>query len=339
VVNSPGAALIGDDTQQFLAATVKDIPYLSIENTGYSGSFGSGFQNAIIKMIDALDIAEADFGDFGDFGICSESSSAGAVNLLGISIYQKYYDNNYKALRRLLDLCGIEVITAFGAGDTVADIYRAREADLNVVLCPEYGIDVAKKLDSEWNQPYIIAEAGPPIGFDATTTLIEQICTVLGADPTEAVCVIQQARAKAYLYLARFSSLLGLPKGAEFSIKGEASTVYALTHWLCSYLGMIPVAVSILPEDSEIFVKRLSTFLDSIHRVDVLGKSVVDTPSQIIFADGSAIAAARLSGQKCCGVEIGLPTLGYLDITDKYLYAEQGALFLLEQIINGLRYV
>jgi hypothetical protein len=33
-----------------------------------------------------------------------------------------------------------------------------------------------------------------------------------------------------------------------------------------------------------------------------------------------------------------LPSLGYLDITPKTLFGEEGALFLLEQLMNGLRF-
>jgi hypothetical protein len=34
-----------------------------------------------------------------------------------------------------------------------------------------------------------------------------------------------------------------------------------------------------------------------------------------------------------------MPSLSYIDITEKSLLGDEGALFLLEQILNGLRYV
>ncbi len=39
------------------------------------------------------------------------------------------------------------------------------------------------------------------------------------------------------------------------------------------------------------------------------------------------------------GIEISLPSLGYLDITEKSLFGVPGALMLIEQIINGLRFL
>ena len=53
---------------------------------------------------------------------------------------------------------------------------------------------------------------------------------------------------------------------------------------------------------------------------------------------GSTIAQLRLQECSCCGMEIGLPSLGYLDIVEKSLFGEKGALFILENIMNGLRY-
>jgi hypothetical protein len=57
------------------------------------------------------------------------------------------------------------------------------------------------------------------------------------------------------------------------------------------------------------------------------------------LADGNTIAELKLYGQKFCGIEIALPSLGYIDVTGKTLFGGDGALFLLEQILNGLRYV
>jgi nitrogenase molybdenum-iron protein alpha/beta subunit len=326
VINSPGAALIGDDLEGFLAREVRGIPCFSLENTGYSGSFGTGYQKAMIKVFGALSPPPG-------------KTRKNAVNLLGLCIYQKYYDANYKALKRLLGLCGVDVISAPGAADPVAAFERMPEAALNVIVYPEYGTQIAKELEAKYGQPYLCLAEGPPIGFDAAASFARQVCGALGADPEKALEAIERAKARAYLYLTRFSSLLGLPKGALFSLKAEGSVAYALTKWLCAYLGMIPASVSVLPETDTSFTQKLEDFLCGIHYADVLRNPIIETPTHIVLADGNTISELRVSGQKFCGIEIALPSLGYMDITEKYLLGEKGALFLLEQIINGLRYV
>ena len=326
IINSPGAALIGDDLERFLEQEVRGVPCFSLENTGYSGSFGTGYQNAMIKALETIEMRPRKVRER-------------TVNLIGLCIYQKYADNDYRALSRLMATCGIEVVSAPGATDSVERISHLTEAALNVVIYPEYGAEIAKMLEARHGIPHLILEDGPPIGFDATLAFVRRICEALDVDPTPATETIERARARAYLYLARFSSLLGLPKGALFSVKAEASTAYTLTRWLTGYLGMVPAAISILPEAETSFVPRVTEFLDRIDHREALQNPILETPAHLVLADGNTIAGVKLAGQKCCGMEISLPTLGYLDITEKHLLGEQGALFLLEQIINGLRYV
>jgi nitrogenase molybdenum-iron protein alpha/beta subunit len=330
VVNSPGAALIGDDLDGFLERTVRDIPRFALETAGFSGSFGEGYQKALSKAMDAL-------------GKPAGPRLEKTVNLLGLGIYQKYYEGNYHALKRLLGLCGIEVLAAPGAGDSAASFARLGQAALNVAVYPEYGTVLAEKLMADYGTPALAAEDGPPAGFDAAETFIRQVCAALDADSTPALARIEAARARAYRSLARFTTMLGFPKGALFSIKAEASTAYALTRWLSSYLGMIPAAISLNDEEyvgiENPFVTRLKTYLASIRRSGALTSHVTGTTCHIFLGDGNTIAALRLEEQRFCGIEIAMPSLSYIDITEKALLGDEGALFLLEQILNGLRYV
>jgi nitrogenase molybdenum-iron protein alpha/beta subunit len=346
VINSPGAALIGDNLEDFLDREVRgsggeerQIPCFSLENSGYSVSFGEGYQNAMMKALDALETAGRKSPPDEQNSPAAAPEKPPAVNLLGLCIYQKYYDQNYQALKRLLGLCGIEVIAAPGAGDPARAIARMRQAALNVVVYPEYGKAVAEKLEVRHKIPFICLEEGPPIGFDAALGFVRQVCLALDKDSAAAAEAVEAARARAYLYLSRFSSLLGLPKGTLFSVKAEASTAYALTHWLCTYLGMIPAAVALLPSAESLFAKKLETFLTDISYREALENPIAETPAHILLADGNTIAELKLRGRKFCGIEIALPSLGYIDIIPKSLFGEQGALFLLEQIINGLRFV
>jgi nitrogenase molybdenum-iron protein alpha/beta subunit len=329
VINSPGAALIGDDLDKFIAEETKGapVPCFALENSGFSGSFGSGYQKAMLKVLDVLELKK------------EEQKNSRAVNLIGLSIYQKYFDNNYKTIKELLKLCGLETISAPGAGDTVDVLKKIPSAALNVVVYPEYGREIAEYLKERFAMPYVIPEEGPPVGFYSAGGFIKQICEYFNVSSTGAEAVLDAARARAYLHLSRFSSLLGMPRGCLFSVKAGSSSAYALTRWLCSYLGMIPAAVSVLPGGDDVFTKKLEDFLVSVNHPEALTNPVTKTPTQILLADGNTISAARLYGQKFCGIEIALPSLGYVDVTEKTLFGAEGGLFLLEQILNGLRYI
>jgi nitrogenase molybdenum-iron protein alpha/beta subunit len=342
VINSPGAALIGDDLDKFIAGETRgaadrksDVPCLALEDTGFSGSYGSGYQAAMLKVLDALDLKkEEQKNNYGKNAVGNPK-----VNLIGLSIYQKYFDNNYKTIKETLERCGIETICAPGAGDSAAAMKNISMADLNVVVYPEYGKEIAEYLKSRFATPYIIPEEGPPIGFYSTTAFVKQICGCFNLPVLNAETVIEAARARAYLYLSRFSSMLGMPRGCLFSVKADSSTAYTLTRWLCSYLGMIPAAVSVLPGADTVFTKKLEDFLAAANHGEAMANPIIETPSQILLADANTIAEMRFYGQKICGIEIALPSMGYIDVTEKTLFGAQGSLFLLEQILNGIRYV
>lgn len=325
IVNSPGAALIGDDLEKFLQKEVKDTPCFALENTGFSGTFSDGYQKALLKTLSSLPLKP-------------RRIRPKTVNLLGFCIYQKYYEGNIDELKRLLSLCDIEVISTLGALDKIETITHCTEAEYNVVIYPELGDNIAKKLAETHQIPYISLEAGPPFGFKATESFIKQICKALDANPEKALLSLEKARARAYLYMSRFSNLLGLPKGSLFSLKGESSVAYALSKFLCTYLGMIPAAINIT-EKNEIYQQKLEQFLESINHKQVLENCVSKTPTHIVFGDGNTIAQLRLEGLFVCGIEISLPSLNYLDIMEKSILGEKGSLFLLEQLMNGLRYL
>lgn len=331
VINSPGAALIGDDVERLLAETVKGVPSFSLETAGFSGTFGAGFQKAIGRAVDVL-AADA-----------LKKTSGGVrlktVNLLGLGIYQKYFEGNYAALKRLLSRCGIEVLSAPGAGDPSGAFARLAEAELNIAVYPEYSLMLAEKLRAAYGTPFLSPKEGPPIGFDSTESFIREVSSALSADPVAALASVEAARARAYRCLLPVTAMMGNLRGALFSLRAEASSAYAIVKWLTSYLGMIPGSVSLVDEAETPFAAALEHYLCSIKRSEALKNPLPETPAHIALADGNTIAAIRLAGQHCCGIEISLPTLNYLDVTEKSLLGEQGALFLLEQIINGLRYV
>lgn len=326
IINSPGAALIGDDLNGFLRRKIKDIPYLSMESTGYSTTYGTGFENTIIKVIDSLDYSQ-------------EKLKGMNVNLLGMNIYQKHYDMNYEVIRKVLEFYNINVISAMGAGDSVEDLKNINKADLNIVVFPEYGLRTAEKLKEKFKTPFIVPKEGPPIGFYSTDSFIKEVCDFFKLEDNIGITEMEKARGRAYLYIARFSSLTGLPKGSSFSIKGEASIVYTITKWLSSYLGMVPVAIEFLEDSDAEFKDKLHEYLNEVNSLYALESEIINTDTDILLADGNTIAQLKLEGKTFSAIEINLPSLGYIDVSAKTIFGYEGSLFILEQILNGLRYL
>lgn len=338
VVNSPGAALIGDDLERIVNDAVRGssheptdaashsaarhIPVITCQSPGYSKDIIDGWKTACRIVIDKLcDCARPGSADFGGVsgsatsGDDSGSAYEPSVNLLGLSIYQKYHAGDIAEIKRLLGLCGIKVNTALLCESSLDEIKKLPEASLNVVVDPDWGLDSAEYLKERFGTPYAVSEYGCPVGFKAMEKLITDICGQLSMsavgnaehgtpDLGPALTELAKARAEVYPHIARMSSLTGLPKGMHFAVFGSDAVRRGYSSFLTDYLGMV--------ED--------------------------DDDPEIVLADGNTIAMMKAEGRKIGGIEIALPTIGYIDVIQKTHLGAAGGMFLIEQILNSFVY-
>lgn len=334
VVNSPGAALIGDDLERIVSSAVKScgftdqsLPVITCQSPGYSRDLTDGYREAcrmILERFCAEDCADSD--DTASGGKVYDDTPA--VNLLGLSIYQKYHAGDIKEISRLLKLCGIRVNTSLLCESTLDEIRRVPEALMNIVVDPDYGLDTAEYLKNKYGTPYIVSEYGYPVGFKAMEKLLEDIYKALISQSEDifphniyaelAMKELEKARAQAYVHLARLSSLTGLPKGAPFAVYGTPAQKRGYSTFLKEYLGMEDVSDGTENGAGE-------------HQND-------KTDPDIVLADGNTIAMMKADGKKFSGIEISLPTIGYIDVIEKTHLGAEGGLFLIEQILNSFTY-
>lgn len=334
VVNSPGAALIGDDLERIVSSAVKScgftdqsLPVITCQSPGYSRDLTDGYREAcrmILERFCAEDSADPD--DTASGGKVYDDTPA--VNLLGLSIYQKYHAGDIKEISRLLKLCGIRVNTSLLCESTLDEIRRVPEALMNIVVDPDYGLDAAEYMNEHFGIPYIVSEYGYPVGFKAMEKLLEDIYKALISQSEDifphniyaelAMKELEKARAQAYVHLARLSSLTGLPKGAPFAVYGTPAQKRGYSTFLKEYLGMEDVSGG-----TEAGAGK--------HQND-------KADPDIVLADGNTIAMMKAEGKKFSGIEISLPTIGYIDVIEKTHLGAEGGLFLIEQILNSFTY-
>ena len=323
VVNSPGAALIGDNLEQIVAGVVGDMPRILIESPGYSQAVWNGISRAQRTLAET-------------FARRTARGSTGSVNLLGLSIFQRYYRGDLEELRRLLGLCGISVNCALGCKSSLEEVRHLGDADLNVVLYPENGRETAEYLKETFGTPFI--SPGLPLGFEATESWLKQICAVLGKDPAPALLDSERARAAVYLHVSRVNSLTGLPKGVPFAVHGTCSQCLAYARYLVGHFGMTAECLSILNDpagDPESYGAVLS-LLRNFGMESALERDILDTRAEMVFADANILAQLKLRSRPFCGVEISLPSFGYVDVIPKAHLGIRGALLICEEVLNGL---
>lgn len=325
IVNSPGAALIGDDLKGIAENALPSIPCVILETPGFSKNICIGYENCAIEIISQLNRKE----------IPSENLKAKAlsVNLIGMSIFERNHQGDLAEIKRLLELCGIDVNCVLFDGCSLEEIRNLSAAALNIVVNAEYGEKTAKYLKDKYGTPFYIAL--PPIGFYATEKMIKEICDLLGANYQKFMVESEKSRARAYLYMSRFNSLTGLPKGATFGVEGNWSSVYAYTSFLWNYFGLVLKGVSVLNKQCNFYEKKYLELISENQCYKSLKNDELKE-CEVVFANGNTIARLKLEGEDFVGIENGLPSLGYIDVIPKTHMGLKGSLFLVEQIINAL---
>ena len=324
IINSPGASLIGDNLKDIVRRRVKEKKCVIIETPGFSQNLCAGYETASIEIMKQLCISES-------------KGKTSKVNILGLSIFHKNYRGDIKEIERLFKMCNIEINCFLCSGCSVQSIEKIPEACLNIVLNPEYGCETAYFLKETYGTPCYVCN-GPPIGFEATEKFIKDVCNIINRDYSLFMEESGKARADAYSSISRVNSLTGLPKGVNFSIEGYFSEIYSYTSFLVKYFGMILESASVLDEERDVYKDSTINLLKELNFEGALKMDILDTESELVFANGNTIAQLKLEGKAFSGIEISLPSLGYIDVIPKTQLGLKGALMITEQVLNGLMF-
>ena len=313
IVNTPGAALIGDDIERIVRESSRDEKkIISIGSPGYSLPIWDGYMKACRTLLEK-------------FARNGKKLAGKTVNILGLSIFHRDFAGDKEELKRAFSLCGIDVNCFLCAGSSISEIENIPRADLNIVI------------DSL------------PVGFMAMEDLVSKVCDILGSDMSSYIEQSERARAKCFSHLSRIHTLTGRPKGVKFAVHGTLSQCLGYTDFITSYFGMSPDSISITETDAlkdkirsasvlSAQETRLKDILKEYGSSEALEKNIFDTDSELVFADGQTIAMLRAKGKRFSGVEIALPSLGYIDVIEKSHLGMGGGLLLCEQILNGMLY-
>ena len=295
IVNSPGAALIGDNLLELAREKLGVCRVVMLESCGYSEGFEAGYSRACLELLRQV-------GSFLWTDRPRPADGKKRVNLLGVSIWHRYMQGDVSELRRLFGLCGIQVNAVPCAECSLEELRRLPDADLNVVLYPEMGLEAARYMEERCGQPYYVCPT-LPIGFSAVERIFGEICGILGTWDGALKEESERGRALCWYRIDQIHRSYGKPRGVKFCVKGGESQERSYGAFLTDYLGM----ESAPPEKAE-----------------------------LVFSDANVISELMLRNRTFCGIEISQPGMGYVDLVEKTHMGLQGALFLVEQVLNGL---
>jgi nitrogenase molybdenum-iron protein alpha/beta subunit len=323
VINSPGAALIGDNIAQAATESGVSEPCAIIEMPALSCSLAEGYQQALLAMFEAL---------------CLKSTERmpKTVALIGLSIAHPHWAGSISELRRLLGLCGIEVLCSPGAGGLIEEWRSLPRAACYAIIHGEYGDRVKSWLEHRLGGIAVASDMGAPVGFAATAEWVTAVARALDADPMPALHEIDIERRRVSRLIGLATGSSAVLKGMTFAVTGDPSLAFPLTRWLYDYLGMLPAAVEVIDGQATQVGGNLRSWLSRIGCGDVWQRSWRTAAPDLLFADGQQVEEARDSG--IGGIEILFPTAACLDIVPKALLGSTGSTWLMERILNELRW-
>jgi nitrogenase molybdenum-iron protein alpha/beta subunit len=322
VINAPGAALIGDDHNTIIKDNGLSERFAVMEDSLISIELPEGFdmtmRSIVERLIECKDIQKR----------------KNSVNVIGLTIVDKDWGSVVSEFRYLLSFIGIDVVCFVGAGCTVDEIRDSVNASCNIVFQSEFGFKTATYYEKEFGIPSIYGEEGAPVGFDSLNDWLISVALFFDKDPTPALDAIKEYRRRAYdvLMAARVYSMAA--KGATFCIEGNPSIVCPLTKWLYNYLSMIPVSVRLDTDTGGKVSTELYLFLENIGFLESL-ESLPPKYCDVYLSDGNTAQLMKETGRCLVGIDIGTPSIVY-DLIPRPIMGAQGAMYILDCIINGL---
>ncbi len=322
IIDSPGATLIGDDHRRALGMSGMDCPCVILDSPLASAPMPLTVDRTLRRVMETLDPP-------------SSERRPRTVVLIGLSILDKDWMSARDELCGLLASMGLEVVCCPGAGSSVEGLRSSVDAEFAVVVCPEMCSDLAEYY-RERGLKVIESESGAPVGLDATEGWIRAVADATGANPSPALEKVEACRARIrdrFIGMRYNSSRI---RGLTFSVAGTASVVDPLTRWLYTYLAMAPIAVMCDDGGDPRHILSLKEFLESAGYGGSFGREP-ETGSDVVLCEGITAITMELRGDCATGIPIGHSSMGLDDMIPRPVYGLGGTLYILDEILHGVR--
>jgi light-independent protochlorophyllide reductase subunit B len=188
VGSSCTAELIQDDPGGLAQALQLPVPVVPLEVPAYQRKENWGASETFYQLVRALAGKRREASEaVVTAGAAAQPGAAlrrPRCNLLGPTALGFRHRDDVTEITRLLATLGIDVHVTAPLDATAADIARLPEADFNVVLYPELGLQAAQWLQRHHGQPF---SRTVPIGVGATRDFVAEVARLAGVDAAPAL--------------------------------------------------------------------------------------------------------------------------------------------------------
>ncbi|MCR5387535.1 MAG: hydrogenase [Treponema sp.] len=184
----------------------------------------------------------------------------GLVNIFaGTPQQDPFWLGNLRELEKLIKSIGLIPNTIFGAGRSLENIKKIRQAEYTILVSPWVGSESAEYLEKEFDIP-LLKYPVLPIGAAETGKFLRAVGDFCNADKEVVEKVIKEKEAEYYYFLERYADTLletGL-LGKRFSIVSEAQYTLAITKFLVNDLGKFPLTQFITDDTPEKYRNKIT---------------------------------------------------------------------------------
>lgn len=321
-IESPGAALIGDNIPDAIERSGFSDGAMAIEESLISQPFSTSYDHTIKSILEWKSPKK-------------KTTIPNSVNILGLPISSNDWEDSLMDLKLMLSEMDIEVISSPGAGCSSADLELSTSAEFNVCVSPEYCTRTSSFYDTEYGIPTIFSDMGAPVGFDATEYWANNIAKAMNADTTMMTQHVHKYKERAFKRISG-SLYSQRVKCSRFTIMTDSSIMYPLTRWLYNYLCMVPISISADPGADKNMVNSTIKFLEEAGLKEALYTDPAANKVDFMFTDGQTAETQMMMGTCRKGVDIALPNLSRANFIPRPIYGLNGSLYILDEVFNSL---
>ena len=181
IENSCAVSLIGDDIEGIARQAAMPCPVVCIDSGGLKGGFWEGYRAAAQGYFAAMKIKRRSV------------VMPRTVNLIGCTVGYYNSENDLRELKRMLALAGYQVLACPGAGSSTEEIANMAQAELNIVIHEELGLELAQLLQQNYGTPYL--SVLPPYGIQGSLNWLRLLRDTMWMDAASMQAIEQEAHA------------------------------------------------------------------------------------------------------------------------------------------------
>lgn len=221
------AELIQDDPGGLARTLGLPVPVIPLELPAYQRKENWGASETFYQLVRGLCTGAT-------YGPRAPAGAARTCNILGPTSLGFRHRDDLLEVRKILESLGIDIRVVAPLGASAADIRRLGEADFNVVLYPETGLQAAQWLQRTFGQLFTRTV---PIGLGATRAFLSEVASLAGVEAEPLLA--QASRADWYARSVDSTYLTG----KRVFVFGDATHAVAAARIATQELGFTVVGI------------------------------------------------------------------------------------------------